>query len=646
MKSIFIAGTDTDIGKSFVSAMLAYQFGGRVKTTYFKAVQAGQPTDTDFLGSILSDRINYQPPTYDLDFPMSPNRAAEKQNVEIDIDKITADFHQIDSEVTIVEGAGGLMVPLNDSEMVVDLPLALDIPLVLVASTRLGTINHTLLSLEAIKSRGLNCLGIILNGAEDPGLKELLEQRSGFKVIAEVPLFNEKLNSDNVENFCGRATALQEFVDDFCADPIVPSEDLSVLDKQNVWHPFTQHGIVKKHPVVSAARGSYLDLQGHKVIDAISSWWVNLFGHCEPRLVKAIQNQTAQLEHVLFAGFTHEPAVLLSEKLAELAHAADTNLTKVFFSDNGSTAVEVALKLAYQYQQQIGQLQRTRFLAFKGSYHGDTVGAMSVGEREGFNSVFKPLLFDVDFVDPFDLSEVQSAFENSGNHYAGVIVEPMVQGASGMRMYPVEVLNQIGELASQYQVKIICDEVFTGFYRTGKLFAFEHSKLRPDFLCLSKGLTGGFLPLSVTLTTDSVYDCFYNGDMRQAFLHGHSYTANPIACRVALETLRMLGEPEWQAKVTEITDWQKQFLEEIANHPKIHAARQLGTIAAMEISDEDPNYFKGDFSYRFNQAALKKGVLLRPLGGTVYSVPPYCITKPQLKKVYSTIEELVNQENF
>ena len=322
---------------------------------------------------------------------------------------------------------------------------------------------------------------------------------------------------------------------------------------------------------------------------------------------------------------------------------AGAKLSKSFFSDNGSTAVEVALKMSFQYHQQMGERQRTRFLAFRGSYHGDTLGAMSLGERKGFNEVFSPLLFDVDFVDPFCAGDIQEAFENHGHEYAAVIFEPMVQGASGMRMYGVDRLNQVAELAQKCGCLTIADEVFTGFSRTGKVFAFEHSNLRPDLLCLSKGLTAGFLPLAVTLVGEKLFETFHNQDMRKAFLHGHSYTANPVACAVALESLKMLKSPEWQKRIGDIEQWTGREIEELKNIPGVHNPRTLGTIGAFEWNQEDPNYFRGDTSYKFNQAALKQGVLLRPLGGTIYTVPPYCTSEQDFRKIYQVIRNLIYQ---
>lgn len=645
MKGIFVSGTDTDIGKTLVASLLTHHLSKFGKVTYFKPLQAGQPTDFDQVRDMVSPEVSIASPSYNLKRPMSPNRAADLEGVSIAIEKVRDDFKKIQSSFTVVEGAGGLLVPINSEEKVIDVAQHLALPVVLVSSTRLGTINHTLLSIEALKSRGIEVLGIVLSGEEDPGLAQTLEEQSGVSVLFHVPLL-EEVSPDVIQSYSA---------DDFngCIDWLAGSkleknngsiDSLSKKDKEFVWHPFTQHGIVSNHPVVSKGSGSYLWYDDKKVIDAISSWWVNLFGHCNPELSQAVAHQSHQLEHVIFAGFTHRPAIELSEQLIQMAKGAGAPLDKVFFSDNGSTSVEVALKMTFQYFQQKGEGKRRKFLALKGSYHGDTIGAMSLGERKGFNEIFDPLLFDVVFVDPFSVEDLKNKFAEFNEQIAGVIVEPMVQGASGMRMYGADFLNQLAQLSRENGNLVICDEVFTGFYRTGKLFAFEHSELKPDLLCLSKGLTGGYLPLSATLVRQELYDHFKGETMRTAFLHGHSYTANPIACQVALQTTKMLQRPETLDAIRSIEEKTSKALDRLRENSKIFNIRQLGTIGAMEIGDENANYFKGDASYRFNQKAISKGVLLRPLGGTVYAVPPYCISDSEIEKVYEVIDQITREE--
>ncbi len=646
MKGLFVTGTDTDIGKTVVSTFLCHYFSGEQEVNYFKPIQSGIPRDSDFVQSILGSKLNIVPSTYELKEPASPDRSAKLEGRVLNIDEVVDSFTPSAETFTIVEGAGGLMVPLNGTHTMADLIQAFNLPAILVISGKLGTINHTLLTLEKMKMMGLHCLGIIINGSEDEDLERYLETRVDVPILFRLPYF-EKLCLETFQNFveCNQQE-LEALRKNLCniGDRVWNTTQLEAKDKEFVWHPFTQHGIVKTHPVVTSGKGSYLNLGNKKVIDGISSWWVNLFGHSHPELSMSIKDQVDQLEHVIFAGFSHEPAVRLSEKLVELTRQSGAQLSKVFYSDNGSTSVEVATKMVYQYHQQRGKTQKRKFLALSGAYHGDTLGAMSLGERKGFNEVFNSLMFPVEFMDPFNSEDIKAVFEKNSEELAGVIVEPMIQGASGMRMYPKENLDLISRLAQKANGLIICDEVFTGFYRTGKMFAFEHSDLKPDLLCLSKGLTGGFLPLAVTLVREELYEAFYNEDMRKAFLHGHSYTANPLACAVANKTMELLERESTKEKIKNIVQWTKDSLLNLNDIESTSGVRQLGTVGAFEINGEDPNYFKGDFAYRFMTKAMDRGVLLRPLGGTIYAVPPYSITKNEIEKIYNTMKEVITKD--
>jgi adenosylmethionine---8-amino-7-oxononanoate aminotransferase len=412
-------------------------------------------------------------------------------------------------------------------------------------------------------------------------------------------------------------------------------------DRELLWHPYTQHGLGREILPVRSGQGAWLELEdGRRVLDAISSWWVNVHGHSHPAIVRAIQEQASRLEHVLFAGFTHEPAVRLAEALIGAAREAGARSTRVFYSDNGSTAVEAALKMAYQFHSNRGEKGRTGFLALRGSYHGDTLGAMAAGDPEGFHSIFRPLMPAVDFVDPGDLPALEEMIARKGTGLAAMIVEPLVQGASGMRMYPPEFLRKASALCRQAGILFICDEVFTGFFRTGTCFAFEQAAIAPDLVTLSKGITGGFLPLAVTLATEEVFDAFKGTDIRQAFLHGHSYTANPIACAAALASWRLLQEPECQRRIARIAEVTRERISALARHPGIKAARSLGTIGAIEIGQG--GYFTSG-TRDLAREAIERGVLLRPLGETLYSVPPYCVTDQELGLLFDAMEALAGR---
>jgi adenosylmethionine-8-amino-7-oxononanoate aminotransferase len=424
---------------------------------------------------------------------------------------------------------------------------------------------------------------------------------------------------------------------------------LSQGDHQYVWHPYWQHGLEMPILPVASAKGAYLTLEsGEKVLDAISSWWVNLHGHAHPVLAHTLSQQALQLEHVIFSGFTHRPAVELAQTLLEYPEFKQRKLSRAFYSDNGSTAVEAALKMAFQYHHNQGEMRRTRFLALRNAYHGDTLGAMAVGEPTGFHAQFRRLMPAVDFIDPTDKSQWITLFEKHGHEYAAFIYEPLIQAAAGMKWVDLKFLEEVLDHCQRFGILTICDEIFTGFYRTGKCFALEYSnQIRPDFICLSKGLTGGFLPLAMTLTTEAVFEKFTSTEMRQAFLHGHSYTANPIACAVALASWQILHSDACQKQIQQIAEVTAAEISALNGHPFVRSARYLGTIGAVELETE-MNYFSSGKTTPLRpgmllQLALKRGVLLRPLGNVLHAVPPYCCTVGEIKRIYRTLREVMEE---
>ncbi|WP_241654112.1 adenosylmethionine--8-amino-7-oxononanoate transaminase [Wolbachia endosymbiont of Laodelphax striatellus] len=418
--------------------------------------------------------------------------------------------------------------------------------------------------------------------------------------------------------------------------------NLSERDRQIIWHPFTQEKVAKLPIAIKKAHGSYLYDENNKpYLDLISSWWVNLHGHAHPKIAQAIYEQSMTLEHVIFAGFTHEPAVTLCEKLQTLL---PDKLSRFFFSDNGSTAVEVALKMAYQYWWNQGNRERTTFLSFEGGYHGDTFGAMSVGAKSGFHDTFSNLLFSVltiPFPETWDEDEeiknkerhslevLEGHLSASSHKIAALILEPLVQGAGGMRMCRPEFVRKVVNLVRQHGILIICDEVMTGFGRTGTCFAFEQTQIIPDFLCISKGLTGGFLPLALTVTTEEVYSAFLNEHFTKAFAHGHSYTANPLGCAAAIASLELLIKPDTIESIKRIHSIHKKELVEACESVK--HTRVTGTIAAFDVHDAQTLKIK----------FLEQGLLIRPLGNSVYLLPPYSISTPELEEAYNKIRNII-----
>ena len=422
----------------------------------------------------------------------------------------------------------------------------------------------------------------------------------------------------------------------------------------NIWQPYTQAKTAADPIEVKSARGLWLELaDGRKIADCISSWWVNLHGHAHPQIVEAIARQAAQLEHVIFAGFTHEPAQQLASKLVA---RLPENLTRVFYSDNGSTAVEIALKMAYQYWVNAGT-HRQRFLAFEGAYHGDTFGTMAVGARSLFSDVFQDLLFEVDFC-PYPatwegdkqtldreakcLAIIRANLVTHPHGYAGIIIEPLVQGAGGMRMCRAEFLQQLRDLATEFDTLLIFDEVMTGFGRTGADFACNQARVQPDLICLSKGITGGFLPLAVTIATEAIYDRFYSDDPTKTLYHGHSYTANPLGCAAALASLELLAHNE--PVYTQMDVWHRQHLTELANkYPQLINLRASGTIAAIDINNHEQAGYLNNVGRKIGHHAIARGVLLRPLGNVLYLMPPYCITESELAWVYGQIDRVLGE---
>ena len=417
----------------------------------------------------------------------------------------------------------------------------------------------------------------------------------------------------------------------------------------SIWRPFTQMQKAPSHwPFLVKAKKSSLFLkEGSSLIDAISSWWLITHGHCEPSLVRAIREEAKNLDQVLFANFTHDKA----EKLVqELSSFLPKKFQKFFFSDNGSTAVEVALKMAVQSFAQKGQPQRNRFLSFKSSYHGDTAGAMSVSARGVFTKAYQPLLFPIHLCSQGHLSsdpphkfyrDFERQMEKHHKSLSAVIIEPLIQGAGGMIVWPRSALERICYITKEAGVYLIFDEIMTGFGRTGTMFAFEQIKTKPDILCLSKGLTGGFLPLALTITTQSIYRDFLSSKKEKALLHGHSFTANPLSCSAALANLKLLkkNKQKLMKKWKTVERINKERSLALKNHTQVKDVRSKGIVAAVQ--KKGSSAYGSFFAEEATKKALKQGVFLRPLGGTIYVLPPYCITPMELHKIWDVIDSLL-----
>ena len=418
---------------------------------------------------------------------------------------------------------------------------------------------------------------------------------------------------------------------------------LSERDQQVIWHPYTQH----QHsglpiPIIRGEGAMLFDDEGNAYIDAISSWWVNIHGHANPYIASKIYQQALHLEHVIFTGFTHEPAVQLAERLLKILPG---NFEKIFYSDNGSTAVEVAIKMAIQYWKNKEIPQRNKILAFRHAYHGDTFGAMSVSGRSLFTEAFQDYLFDVLFIDTPDeqhATESISFIESHASEIACFIYEPLLQAAGGMRIYPAGGLDAILKIARENNILCIADEVLTGFGRTGSFFASESLSYQADILCLSKGLTGGTMALGATACTGEIFNAFLSGDRRRTFFHGHSYTANPIACSAGLASLDLLEKKTCIKQIQVISEKNEHFLKEKLSHidpALVINPRTIGTVLAFELQSSRHDY-ENQVADIVRNEALKHGVYLRPLGNTVYIMPPYCTTEAELERIYEFLLSL------
>lgn len=427
---------------------------------------------------------------------------------------------------------------------------------------------------------------------------------------------------------------------------------LAEKDYEIIWHPYT-HQKNRTHaiPISRGKKTVLYDEEGKKYIDAISSWWVNIHGHGNKYIARQLYTQAKKLEQVIFAGFTHQPAVELAERLLKILPG---NFARIFYSDNGSTATEVAIKIALQFWMNKGDEKRNKILAFHHSYHGDTFGAMSISERGTYTLAFRDKLFEVIFIDTPNGSnsdELQKQLEIHKNEIACFIYEPLLQGAGGMRMYDAKNLDSLLSFLKSEKIICIADEVLTGFYRTGRFFAGDYVSEKADIICLSKALTGGTMALGVTACTQNVYNAFVSDDKTKTLFHGHSFTANPLACTAAIASLNLLQKNKCREEIENILREQKHFftrLQTFLQSGIIKNLRVLGTILAFEINTNEEDGYLHNIASKFTPFCLQKGVYLRAMGNTIYTMPPYCITKKELKKVYRVIEkflEKINEKN-
>ena len=418
--------------------------------------------------------------------------------------------------------------------------------------------------------------------------------------------------------------------------------NLTERDKKHIWHPLTQHKLHPEAKPIVKAKGAVLyDELGNEYIDAVSSWYTAMYGHCNDFIIERVYKQMQQLDQIIFSGFTHEPAVELSEKLMAIL---PQNQAKLMFNDNGSTSTEIGIKMALQYHHNKKNDRKT-LLAFEEGFHGDTLGAMSVSGLSVYNGPFEEFFIDVKRIplpNGENIDGVLKAIEDfhEASPLAGFIYEPLVQGAAGMKMYKAEHLNPVLEKCKKLGIITVADEVMTGFGKTGSFFASDHISVKPDVMCLSKALTAGLVPMGITTCTQKIYDAFYDDDISKGLFHAHTYSANPIACATAIAAIDLLTSEEIQNNIKQIEDWHEQFATELNDHPKVRVTRRQGVIFALELDIEMERY--GDLRYKIYEFCMNEGVYLRPLGATIYILAPFVTTKTQMELVYSAIRKVLD----
>ncbi|QJW93320.1 adenosylmethionine--8-amino-7-oxononanoate transaminase [Frigoriglobus tundricola] len=666
MTGIVVTGTDTDAGKTAFALLFLTAFADRFD--YWKPVETGDP-DSLRLRRLVPTATVHEPLARFRD-PVAPALAARREaRVMPGAAEICA-ARPNTAKPLVIETFGSPFSPLTGDTLQVELLRALQAPAVLVTPSKVGAVGRTLTAVRAMTGAGVRPVAVALMGPpDDYAAAQIARHTDGLSVIslqlpegewtpeslraaaerqrAELTRLVEGIGGEEPTPRSGARSA-ERGVRNEDPEPGGPGlplraprsalrapDDWPARDRAVVWHPYTAlAGAADPLPVVAAEREFLHLADGRTLIDAVSSWWTILHGHRHPPLVEALTAAAGRLDHVLFAGVTHPAAVELAELI--LGSVPWTG-GRVFYSDNGSTAVEVALKMAYQFWCHRGEPNRTLFVGFEGGYHGDTFGAMAVGRDPLFFGPFEPLLFRALQV-PVSAERLDAALGANAGRVAAVILEPLVQGAGGMRMHTPQELRAIVEVTQRHGVLFIADEVMTGC-RTGRLWAHSHSGIVPDLICSAKTLAGGMLPLAVTLASPGIVAAFDTPDRAKTFFHGHSFTANPLACAVAVKNWQLLASQEWLAAAQRIETFWRTRLEPLRGRPGVTDVRVCGTIAAVEL--DAPGGYLADIGQRVRQLAINRGVLLRPLGPVVYAMPPLCTSDESLVRLADAIRAAV-----
>jgi adenosylmethionine-8-amino-7-oxononanoate aminotransferase len=690
-KGFFITGTDTDAGKTVASAAVLVSLrASGIDAVPMKAVQTGgllledgwHSPDLDFclrMAELTPDRAElrdmapyiYQP-------ACSPHLAAAQAGREISLDRIVEAYRSLlqRHDCVVVEGAGGLLAPLSEKASMIDLMAALDLPVILVARPGLGTINHTLLSVRELERSGLTLHGIIFCetkegwGEIEQNNVDTITRLAKTRVLGRIAHMPELAQAHLPQNLlksalppdifrpAGAPSFMDRQGDRFgqtaAQDVGGTLESYREMDRKSLWHPYTKHSAAEGGlPVIVRGEGVYLfDSQGNRYLDAISSWWACNLGHSNPRLVGALNRQARQLQHSILGNLTHPRAVELASDLSGLF--PDSRRRTLFASD-GASAVEAALRVAMQYWHNRGESGRTMFGAFEDAYHGDTIGAMSVGYLPDFHAAYRPVLFPVHKIKTPDcfgcpsgksraecslecFSSIEATVREHAHELAAVIVESMCLGAAGMKMYPARCFRKLAELCTQHRVLLIVDEIAMGFGRTGRMFAFEHAGIDPDIVCIGKGLSGGYLPISAAVVKEDIFETFADQPLDHTFYHGHTFAGNPLAAAVAVECLDIYRQENIVEKAQRAGTVLAAGFEAFRGLSGVANVRCLGMIAAFELTDRE-GVTSIDRAKRVCADMLKKGILMRPLGATLYLMLPL-ITDEAL--VAETVKSLLD----
>jgi adenosylmethionine-8-amino-7-oxononanoate aminotransferase len=631
MSDLIVLGTDTDAGKTTFALLWLTAFVDRY--AYWKPIETGV-SDTACIRRLAPLATVWEPVARFAE-PVAPPLAARREGRPIPPAGEIIMARPASAVPLLIETFGGPLSPLNETELQLELIRKLAAPAVLVASSALGAVGRSLSALRVLRAEGCDVRAVVLLGSADPYAEAEVAKHGDLPVVSLRPpvrwdhdallaaVAEQRPALDAVRARCGDATSGRP-----------STSDLIRRDANAVWHPYTSLRDPDSPLAVVGASDEFLELaDGRRLIDGISSWWTMLHGHRHPRLMAALRPAAERIDHVLFAGTTHPFGVECAE---ELLKTAPWPGGRVFYSDNGSTAVEVALKMAYQAWCHRGEPQRTLFVGFENGYHGDTFGAMAVGRDPLFFGRFEPLLFRAERI-PVEPKRLDELLSRRAGEVAAVIVEPLVQGAGGMRMHSADTLRDLFAVARRHGVFLIADEVMTAG-RTGTFWAHTQASIAPDLICAAKTLAGGVLPLAATIASPDIVAAFDTGDRERTFFHGHSFTAHPLACAVAAENLKMMAEGRWRDHSERINRFWDQSVPSLAGLPGVSDVRVCGTILALDVG---AGGYLAEVGRRMRTASVEAGVLLRPLGNVLYAMPPLNTADDSLGRIVDAMQSAV-----